>query len=130
MKRQFLAQFGTFAFVGTVGFIVDIGMTLLLVATGLNPFWARVFGIAIAMVTTWRLNRTMTFGASTTSQTSEGIRYFAVALFFATVNYAIYAALLLLIPVVTPAIAVLISVGFASSLSFFGYRYFAFKTGA
>ena len=130
MTRHFLAQFGTFAFVGAVGFIVDIGVTLLLVAAGLNPFWARLFGIAIAMVTTWRLNRSMTFGASETSQTSEGMRYFAVAVFFAMMNYAIYAALLLLIPAVTPAIAVLISAGFTSSLSFFGYRYFAFKTGA
>lgn len=130
MNRQLLGQFGKFAFVGMIGFIVDIGITLTLVAMELSPFWARVFGIAIAVFATWRLNRSLTFGASKTSQASEGVRYFTVAIFFAMVNYAIYAALLLSIPALSPALAVLISVGFSSSLSFLGYRYFAFKTDA
>ncbi|MEO1552545.1 MAG: GtrA family protein [Pseudomonadota bacterium] len=130
MNRQLLEQFGRFAMVGTIGFAVDIGITLGLVAFGVNPLWARIVAIALAMLTTWRLNRVLTFGASKTSQASEGLRYFAVAISVALINYAIYAALLLTIPTLPPALAVLISVGFATGLSFFGYRYFAFRTDA
>lgn len=127
MIRQLLGQFGKFAIVGVIGFIVDFGLTLLLVHFGVDALLARLFALATAMVTTWRLNRAMTFGASNTSQTSEGLRYFIVAITVASVNYAIYAGLLLSIESLTPLMALLISSAFANSLSFLGYRYFAFK---
>mgnify|MGYP001799563638 FL=1 len=130
MNRQLLGQFGRFAFVGTIGFVVDMGVTLLLIAFGTHPLLARIVAIALAMLTTWRLNRAITFGASQTSQVSEGLRYFVVAISVAVMNYAISAALLLNIPTISPALAVMISVGFATGLSFFGYRQFAFKTDA
>ncbi|MEM9178235.1 MAG: GtrA family protein [Pseudomonadota bacterium] len=130
MNRQLLEQFGRFAFVGAIGFVVDMGTTLLLIALGIDPLLARIVAIGLAMLTTWRLNRAMTFGPSQTSQVSEGLRYFLVAIAVAACNYAIYAALLLNIPAIQPALAVLISVGFATGLSFFGYRQFAFKTNA
>ncbi|MEM7327195.1 MAG: GtrA family protein [Pseudomonadota bacterium] len=130
MSLQFLGQIGRFAGVGLLGLIVDIGITLLLIRTGMDPLAARVLAIALAMLTTWRLNRALTFGASTTSQTSEGLRYFLIAMSVAVVNYAIYATLLLSIPTLSPALAVMIAVGIATGLSFCGYRFFAFKTAA
>ncbi|MEM7637421.1 MAG: GtrA family protein [Pseudomonadota bacterium] len=130
MNHQLLGQFGRFAFVGAIGFFVDMGTTLVLIALGIDPLLARIVAIVLAMLTTWRLNRAMTFGPSPTSQVSEGLRYLLVAMAVAACNYAIYAALLLNISGLQPAVAVLISTGFATGLSFFGYRKFAFKTNA
>jgi len=130
MTQQIQKQLPRFVVVGGLGFLVDIGITLLLIGFGVDALIARVIAIAFAMLTTWRLNRAFTFGASNTSQTREGMRYFAVAISIAIVNYAIYASLLVAIPSMSPAIAITISVGFATVLSFFGYRSFAFKSAA
>lgn len=116
--------------VGGIGFIVDVGFTLTLIAFGMNPLFARIVAIALALLTTWRLNRALTFGASATSQTSEGLRYFLVATVVALVNYGIYAGLLLTIPSIPPGLAVMIAVGLATGLSYSGYRFFAFKKAA
>lgn len=130
MIRQVSGQFLRFACVGTIGLIVDIGFTLAFINFDLNPLLARVFAIALAMLTTWRLNRALTFGASTTSQASEGLRYIAVAIGAALVNFAIYAGLITSFPSLPPAVAVIIAVGLATAVSFSGYRFFAFKTSA
>lgn len=130
MNQLLFKQIGRFALVGGLGFLVDIGLTLMLIGFGLDAFVSRVIAIAFAMLTTWRLNRALTFGASATSQASEGARYFMVAIVVAMVNYAIYAALLVTIPAIPPGAAIVIAVGFATVLSFCGYRLFAFKTAA
>ena len=130
MTRQLTQQLARFALVGGLGFLVDIGITLLLIEQGMDAFVARVIAIALAMLTTWRLNRALTFGASATSQASEGIRYFTVAIYVAMLNYAIYAGVLIGMPSIPTGFAIMIAVGFATVFSFFGYRLFAFKTAA
>lgn len=125
-----IKQIGRFALVGGLGFLVDLGLTLLLIRFGLDAFVSRIIAIAFAMLTTWRLNRALTFGASTTSQSSEGLRYFSVAVAVAMVNYSIYAALLVIVPAIPPGLAIMAAVGVATILSFIGYRRFAFKTAA
>ena len=70
MTRQVSGQFIRFAGVGLIGLVVDVGHTLFLIALGLDPLIARIFAIALAVFTTWRLNRALTFGASATSQAS------------------------------------------------------------
>ncbi|MEL7283647.1 MAG: GtrA family protein [Pseudomonadota bacterium] len=127
---QTLRQFLRFAMVGGLGFIVDVGFTLMLIALGMNPLLARIVAIVLALFTTWRLNRAVTFGASGTSQASEGVRYFVVATGVALINYSIYAALLLTIPSIPPGLAVMIAVAFATGFSYTGYRFFAFKKAA
>jgi len=130
MTQHLQKQLPRFVLVGGLGFLVDFGITLLLIGFGVDAFIARVIAIPFAMLTTWRLNRAFTFGASNTSQTSEGMRYFAVATSVAIVNYAIYAGLLVAIPSIPPGFAIVIAVGFATILSYYGYRLFAFKTAA
>lgn len=130
MTRPLPWQFLRFAGVGTLGLIVDLGYTLAFIQFGFDALAARVVAIALAMLTTWRLNRALTFGASQTSQASEGARYLTVAVAVALVNYAIYAGLIVSVPTIPPALAVILAVGFATGLSFFGYRVFAFKTAA
>lgn len=128
MSKAQMSKFARFAGVGGTGFIVDTGLTLLLIHRGIDPFTARVFGIMFAMITTWRLNRALTFGASRTSQASEGARYFIVAILAAILSYAIYTILLISISGFPPALAIVIAVGTTTLASFLGYSRFAFKT--
>lgn len=130
MSKDLLRQLARFAMVGGLGFVVDIGFTLALIDFGVNPLVARIVAIALALLTTWRLNRALTFGASDTSQASEGLRYFLVATIVACINYGIYAGLLLTIPSIPPGLAVMIAVGLATGLSYSGYRFFAFRKAA
>ncbi len=130
MNTAQVNKFARFAGVGGTGFIVDTGLTLLLIHRGIDPFTSRVFGIMFAMITTWRLNRALTFGASRTSQTSEGARYFIVAILAAILSYAIYTALLLSLSGFPPALAIIVAVGTTTLFSFLGYSRFAFRTAA
>ena len=123
---QKLSRFGL---VGGIGFVVDAGLTTTLIHAALDPFTARIVAIACAMLVTWRLNRAITFGASDTSQKSEGARYLAVALSAAAVNYTVYAALMLAFPALIPAIAVALATGVSMVVSYFGFSRFAFKRG-
>lgn len=130
MNTAAIRKFARFAGVGGTGFVVDTGLTLLLIHRGIDPYTSRVFGIMFAMITTWRLNRALTFGASRTSQTSEGARYFIVAILAAMLSYAIYASLLIMVAGFPPALAIVIAVGTTTLVSFFGYSRFAFRTAA
>jgi putative flippase GtrA len=105
MKK--LARFGI---VGTIGFLVDGSVLwLLLEATPLGPFLARVIAIAVALVATWYLNRSFTFGASRRSIAVEGFRYGSVGITSAMVNYLIYSGLLLSLPILQPLAALVIA---------------------
>lgn len=128
MNTSMVNKFARFIGVGGAGFIVDIGLTLLLIHRGIDPYTSRVFGILFAMAMTWRLNRALTFGASGTSQASEGARYFIVGILAAMTSYVIYAGLLILFSGFPPGLAVIIAVGTTTLLSFLGYSRFAFRT--
>jgi len=130
MDRASLSQLARFVLVGTLGFVVDAGITLTLIHRGIDPYTARVFAIALAMMVTWRLNRALTFDTSNSNQTREGFRYFSVALIAAALNYAIYAGLLIAVPSVAPLVALMIAIATVTVLSFLGYRYLVFKVVA
>lgn len=130
MNQKALFQFARFAGVGGLGLIVDVGITVLLIRHGLDPLLSRIVAISLAMATTWRLNRALTFGPSEFGQAREGIRYFGIATLVALVNYAIFAILVLSYPELFPGIAVVIAVAVSTGLSFQGYRTFAFKKSA
>lgn len=117
-----------FAIVGTTGFAVDATVLwLFLEFTSIGAFSARVVAIALAMATTWVLNRTFTFGASQRSVLVEGFRYGTVGVISAVLNYAIYASLLLSMPHLNPMAALVFASGGAMAFSFFGYARFVFR---
>lgn len=123
MKRVFW-----FAVAGTIGFLADAGMLALLLAySPLGPFAARVIAILFAMGVTWAFNRAITFGRSRHSVLTEGARYGSVGLLSATVNYLIYAAVLLALPWVYPLAAVVVASLGAMALSWIGYSRFVFQ---
>ena len=122
MKRVVL-----FAVAGGAGFLVDAGvLALLLWATPLGLFVARILAIAAAMLFTFWLNRTFTFGRSERSLASEGARYGGVGISAALLNYAVYSAILLAFPAFPPVLAVAVASLVAMAWSFLGYSRFVF----
>ncbi len=117
-----------FAVIGGVGFVVDAGLLTLFAFVGVDPFLGRLVSLPSAILTTWRLNRTITFGASQTSQVTEAARYSGVALVIAGVNYAIYAAVLTGFPTIEPVLAVLCATAISATLSYIGYAKLVFRT--
>jgi putative flippase GtrA len=83
-----------FGLVGVAGFIVDAGV-LYLLKSSLGLYYGRVFSFISAVLTTWILNRHLTFSerASGLSLSHEFSRYFGLMLGGGLVNYASYALL-------------------------------------
>lgn len=120
-----------FALVGGAGFLVDAGMlALLLWITPLGPFSARVLAIAAAMLATFWLNRTFTFGRSGRGLAAEGTRYGGVGVSAALLNYAVYSAIVLAFPALWPVLAVAIASFIGMAWSFLGYSRFVFGASA
>lgn len=116
-----------FAIAGGLGFVVDAAvLALLLRLTVLGPFAARIISIAVAMAATWIINRTFTFGPSGRSLAAEGSRYGAVGLAAALFNYVVYSALLLIVPGLSPFLALLAASASAMTASYLGYSRLVF----
>lgn len=127
VKSAEVPQFFRFLLVGGVGFIVDAGIVLSLMARGIDPIFARLASMALAALATWRLNRSMTFPSSGTSQSSEGLRYLAIVLCAAGVNYAVFMGLVTFLPVISPVLSVAIATGTSMWVSYFGFAFIAFR---
>lgn len=122
------ARFIRFALVGGIGFLIDAGLLALLhYGAGLDPYSARLISITASAFTTWRLNRSLTFGASDRSQASEGFRYALVAAATAGFNYLVYAALLLTFPSLPPISAAVAATLAAMFFSYAGYSRLVFQ---
>jgi putative flippase GtrA len=125
------ARFARFALVGGTGFLIDAGLLAALHnGVGLDPFTARLVSISASALTTWRLNRSVTFGASDRSQAVEGARYAIVAALTAALNYCIYALALIVWPELPPLAAMAGATGAAMLFSYFGYSRFVFAGAA
>ena len=128
-------QIPAFAAIGGLGFCVDAGLTVLIVAGfGLSPFLARLPAVVAATIATFLLNRAFTF-AGRGFWLHELGRYIVVAGSGQLVNYAVYAAVLTAIarlglgsaPTLI-AFAVACGAGAAMVLTFLGFRFFAFRS--
>jgi putative flippase GtrA len=122
------ARFLRFALVGGIGFVIDAGLLALLhYGVGLDPYSSRLISISASAFTTWRLNRSLTFGASDRSQANEGLRYALVAAATAGFNYAVYAALLLAFSALAPIAAAVVATCAAMFFSYAGYSRLVFQ---
>lgn len=116
-----------FLFAGAVGFTVDMAVLwLFLHFRLLDPFSARVLAIGSAMLCTYRINRTFTFGASHRKVVVEGARYGSVGLASALINYTVYSGVLLALPGTSPYVALILGSGSATVFSYLGYSRFVF----
>ncbi len=117
-----------FGLVGAAGFLIDAStLSALIHFTPLDPYSARVIAIAVAMTSTWLMNRYLTFGPSQRGVAHEAARYGSVGLIGSLLNYTIYAAVLTVMPQVNALIALVIASGSVAVFSWFGYSELVFK---
>jgi putative flippase GtrA len=122
------SRFLRFAAVGGAGFLIDTGLLAVLHhGAGIDPFASRIASILAAAVSTWRLNRSFTFGASPSGQAAEGLRYALVMAGAAVVNYALYAAALIAWPSLSPVAATVAATLCSMLVSYLGYSRFVFQ---
>lgn len=117
-------MFRRFLLVGGVGFLMDAGLTRLLIALGLVPWLARVPAILCATTFTWLANRRFTYEVKTARSTREAFRYALVAAIMTLVNYSIY--LMLINRGLAPVAAITFATACQSVMSFLAYGHFVF----
>jgi putative flippase GtrA len=116
-----------FVLAGGIGFLVDAAvLVLLLRATQLDPFSARVLSIATALSATWMLNRYITFGPSSRALAVEGARYGGIGMATSLVNYCVYSGLLFTFSWMPPLTALILASGVAMVFSYLGYSRLVF----
>ena len=117
-------MFLRFLIVGGSGFLIDAGVTLLLVRSSIVPWAARIPAIATAMLYTWIANRYFTYEAKTRPTHREAVAYFLVAIAMAALNFGIYVGLLNagLFPITAVTLATICQ----TIASFFSYKRFVF----
>ncbi len=95
-------QFGKFGMVGVVGFIVDVAVLYLLLATtDFGRYGSRVLSFLSASTTTWTLNRNFTFrGEHDGTLLRQWAKFVAANSFGGMLNYGTYAALIAYSPLV------------------------------
>lgn len=119
-------MFIRFLLVGGFGFFIDIGLTYFLISLGVAPWLARPPAIVSAALFTWLANRQFTYKIATEKSTQEAIRYALVAAVVAIMNYSIYMVLISF--AIDPALAVAMATAAQTVVSFFAYKWFAFKS--
>ncbi len=128
MNRRIARHLGAFLSAGTLAFAIDALVLLILTRLlGVDPFLARIAAISLAMVAGWLAHRTFTFRLKTAPTPAEFLRYAGVAWGVAAVNYAVYAAILLLIEATPPLAAMVISSLVAMVVSYAGMRLAVFR---
>ena len=128
-------QIPFFVAIGALGYVVDAGVTYLLARKfGFDPFLARPPAFALATVLNFALNRTLTFAGSKSSLLSAFVRYVMVCAAGLAVNYSVYALCIVMAPLAglpaTPQMLPLFVAcgsGVAMFITFFGFRFFAFR---
>lgn len=125
------ARFMRFGLVGALGFVVDAGVMQLLVSlAGAGAIEARAVSIPTAVLATWALNRSFTFGKQDAGGAWPSlVRYIAVSAAGAAVNFLVYSALVLAsaalaaLPMIPLAIASIV----ALVVNYLGSKHFAFR---
>jgi putative flippase GtrA len=128
-------QVPAFAAIGVIGYFVDAGITFACARyLGLSPELARPPGFIVATIVNYALNRSITFRHARAPVAGSFVRYWLVASLGLALNYAVYSACVALAPIagisVTPAILPLFVAagsGAAMTLTFLGFRFFAFR---
>lgn len=88
-----------FLLVGSVGFLVDAGLLTMMAAAGSGPYLGRAVSFPVAVVTTFLLNRHLTFQASGTDKPGlQFVRYLGAQVGGTLLNLAVYVALLASVP--------------------------------
>ncbi|NYH22304.1 GtrA family protein [Paraburkholderia bryophila] len=126
MKREFVR----FAMAGAIGFVVDAGVLYGMLALGAGYFVGRCFSFVAAVWVTWQINRRYTFAVGRNkSWWTEWWQYLFAMMGGGAVNYAAYAAMVVLLPKggLLPVYAVAVGSIAGMAINFLGARLWVFK---
>lgn len=122
------ARFSRFCVIGGVGFLIDAAvLTALIFSVNLDPLLARLISIIVAVTACWALHRLWTFQSRDKRRLREWSRFVLVNSVGASVNYLVYAAILVITPVDSPLFALAIGSIAALAFNYLGARFFAFE---
>jgi putative flippase GtrA len=129
-----LGEFVRFAVAGSIGFCVDLVVLLTLVDVfNVAPLPAKAGAFAVALPTTWLINRAWTFRRSTGARKlslREFMAYLAIQLTGASFNFATFAGCLMALPFSgDPALIVASAAGVVAgmSINFAGNKWIVFR---
>ncbi|MGE8942913.1 GtrA family protein [Leptospira interrogans] len=122
-----LRHYGGFLLAGLLALTTDGAILQTLTTFGWDPLAARLVAIAIAMIVSWLINRTVTFAMKGPPSLREYARFASVSWSAQVVNYAIFSAIMLTRPETHVLMALFIASLFATVVSYFGYRYGVFS---
>ena len=121
------SHYAMFILAGALAFITDAAvLTALIQFAGLDPLGARVLSIGAAMGVSWLLNRTLTFRVDASPGIGEFARFAGCSILAAALNYAIFAALLALLPGLGVLPAMTVSSLIAAVAAYGGMRFLVF----
>jgi putative flippase GtrA len=124
------SRFLRFSAVGVVGFLIDAGVLQMLLVLGQGPYLGRLASFLAAATGTWLLNRRYTFRATTTRALHrEWLHYLALMVVGGAVNYGVYAACLVTLPLVRAYPVIGVAVGSCAGLvvNFLSARFLVFR---
>jgi putative flippase GtrA len=128
LPADWLRHYGGFVLAGGLGFVADAAVLWLLTyGVGVSPFLARLVGIALGVLVSWLVNRSVTFGATSPPSLREFAKYSAAAGFAQVVNYAVFGAILLARPETDPMIAFVVACLVSIPTSYIGFRFGVFR---
>lgn len=120
-------HYGGFVLAGGVALMIDAAVLVLLTSqTGMSPLLARPFSIALAMVASWRINRTVTFAVRSPATAAEFLKFAAVSWLAQAVNYGVFALILLSGLITDPVAALIVASLVAMFVSYVGFRFGVF----
>jgi putative flippase GtrA len=123
-----MVRFSRFLVIGACGFLIDSGLTQILIGAGVSAFLARIPAIFAAMIFTWLANRKYTFRVERNRSIYEVIRYSGVATTGAVLNYLVYLTLVMVS--LTPFVAIMVASVVVAVLSYCLYKRLVFSLPA
>jgi putative flippase GtrA len=117
----------SFIIAGFAAVAANVLALCLLTSTGVNPLYAQLLSLTLAMVVSWLINRTWTYGEPGAPTMAEFGQYAAGGLTTAGVNFTIFALVLIRWPSVPPIEALAVGILAGLMVSFAGYARFVFR---
>jgi len=119
---------GGFLLGGILALLTDMAVLRMLTdGAGLGALVARPFSIAVAMVVSWLVNRSVTFSVARRPTLAEFGRFAAVSWLAQTVNYAVFSVILILWPATLQEIALVLASLVSMIVAYLGFRFGVFR---
>lgn len=127
-RRARLRHVGGFVLGGVLALLTDMAMLRLLTdAAGLGPLIARPVSIAVAMVVSWLVHRTVTFRVTQSPTLAEFGRFAAVSWIAQAVNYGVFSVILIVRPATVQELALVLASLVSMIVAYLGFRFGVFR---